>query len=273
MFLLLSTINIYSVELKIESGYKNYENSKQKDDSLTGRISISQKKDKIDWLIGMEKTVADTLKPPLKEDLHIEKYFLNLGYDINNKMTLESSFLKISDNIAPTDNGSVYGLGINYIYNENTNLNTRGYFSDFRDFNVVQFDADLIKKYNLNRLKLKFSISPHIIFIDDEIKNAFTKNAQNVYFAPDIKVFVSNNQYFGGLGVSPFKKLFIVTENGTAISHHSMELKKNMMLSLGKNFDKFSIAGKYNYGEADELPINNKNVKINMFTLEYKQKF
>ncbi len=271
--LLLFTINIYSVQFAIESGYKNYENSRQKDNAIETRMSFSGEDKKISWLIGAENTKANTFKPPLDENLHIQKYFLNLGYNINDKTALKSSFLTISDNIAPTDGGNVYGLGVNYKYDKTTNLNTYGYFSDYKDFDVIQVDMEIIKKYNLSLINLNASLSSRAIFIKEETNNKYTQNAQHAYLSPDIKLSASKDKYFANLGISPFKKLFMVSENGTRVSHHAMELKNNIMFAFGKNFSKSSIAGKYNYGEADEIPINNKNVKINMLSIEFKNKF
>ena len=61
--------------------------------------------------------------------------------------------------------------------------------------------------------------------------------------------------------------------NGFKVQHHAMEFNKTYKCGIGKHFTWGDVKLQYVYQEATEIPINNKNVKVDNIILQVGYKF
>ena len=111
------------------------------------------------------------------------------------------NYIKIlDDNIAITDNGTVYGAGVTYRPAKKIALNLTQYYTDYEDFNVYQSDLKLEYKTKIDEVKLKISSITKYINIDEDHANVFTKNAQDDYLTTGLMLHMNYHTYHAGQG-------------------------------------------------------------------------
>ncbi len=62
-------------------------------------------------------------------------------------------------------------------------------------------------------------------------------------------------------------------DDGFKIQHHAMEFDRTYAIGVGKNISHFVLRFQYIYQRATELPLNNKNVEIDIMRLVANYKF
>jgi len=272
---ILSLCTLYAQsEITILSGQKDYNNSRTKVDGDTFRIDASHRYSKSKISLGYQKDDVDREHPMTKlpiDTLHVEKFNLGYDYDVNKELTLKGSYIKILDNLAPTDQGKVYGLGASYKLPKGFGVGVNVYQSDYQRFDVDQYDLTLFKGFKLAEAKGKISIIGKSIHIDGNNYGTYTFRDKD-YFTTGVKLGLNYKGYFGGIGAFFGKRMFTVLDNGTKVQHHAMEQDKTYMLSLGKKFEHLDIFAKYSFQNGKELPENQDDVdqKVISFGLNFK---
>ena len=261
LFAVPSEIIHSSISTYIED--RTYTNSIQKNDANTYGIGADVHYNGSEYKATYEYTHADTKQPPLNEDLKNHKIFLRYGYNINQDIKLNLNYLSVlNDNIAITDGGDGYGLGLSYTFNKKFLTNFTQYMVVYDDFNTYQSDLSFIYKTKINGVGLKLSSISKYIKIDEKSKNSFTKNAKNNYFTSGIKLHAHYNTYHFGAGAYFGKRAFSIMNDGFKLQHHAMEFDRTYAIGVGKSISDFILRVQYIYQRAEELPMQNNNVEI-----------
>jgi len=255
-----------SVKTNIETYYENKEfsNSIQKNEAKVFGIGATINVDKSTYKLFYEYSKTDTIKPPMKVDLKIQKLYAKYNYKLNDKWAVNLNHLNVlTDNIAPTTYGKAYGAGITYNFNKPTSVNFTQFYTDYKDFDVYQSNLNFDYIFKKDAFKLKLSALSKFIFLDNKDSNNFSKNAQNSYFTQGFKAHAHYKSYHFGAGLYFGKRAFAIMNDGFKIQHHAMEFDRTYAFGVGKTFSNLTLRVQYVYQRATELPINNENVKIN----------
>lgn len=271
-----------SSEVSMFKGKKDYDNSKTNVKGDTLDLNISHKYD-------FGKISLGYLKDDVKRtnsvngadltDLAVKKYNAKYRHFINQKLDLKASYIKILDNLAPTDQGKIYGFGAGYKLPKGFGVNLDYYRSDYVPFNVNQYDVAISKRFKVDALKGKFTVGNKIIKIDGDTYNPtaapasqydFYKKSYDTQF---VKLGLNYHGYVAGIGGFFGKNLFTVLDDGTKVQHHAREIDRAYMFSFGKKFKNFDIIGKYSYKESNELPENKNNVAVKVTGLALSYRF
>lgn len=274
LMLLKSILFSQETKLSYEYGLKEYTNSFSKVDGNVQTLSISQKLNNHFIVIGYQVDNVNRTHYQTKVDLanlDVEKYSAKYINQINEFFALKASYIKIIDNLAPTDQGKIYGLGGNYIINKGLNTALNVYKSDYKTFNVNEYDLSVSKRYKLDKLKLKATVIMKKIKIDGDNYGTYSFVNKD-YFTSGLKVSGNYNNYITGIGAFFGKRIFTVLDDGIKVQHHAMKQDKTYMLSFGKKFKDFDIIAKYSYQNGKELPENKSDVdtKVTMLTVKYR---
>ena len=254
--------------------FKEYAHSKQKKDGATFGLGADIHYEGSTYKVVYESAKANTYKPPLKEDLEVQKLFLQYGYSVSDKLYLHLNYMNIlNDNIAITSHGQAYALGITYKFPRNFTGDITQYMTDYADFNVLQSDLKLNYKFTLNSVGMRVTSISKYISLDEKSKNAFTKNAQSSYLTTGIKFHSHYKSFHVGMGAYFGRRAFAIMNDGFKIQHHAMEFDRTYALGVGYNVSDFVLRFQYIYQRAIELPINNENVKIDISRLSLNYKF
>lgn len=262
-------------EINIGGAKKDYTNSKTKVDGKNYSAGVSHSYENSKIILGYSKDSVNREHPITKatiDTLKVKKYNLKYDYNINGKMTLNTSYIKIIDNLAPTDQGKVYGLGLGYKLPKGFNTALNAYRSDYKQFNVNQYELTFSKGFKINELKAKASISGKSINIDGDRYGTYLFQDKN-YFTTHLNFAVNYHGYFASTGAFFGKRIFTVLNDGQKIQHHAMEQDKTYMLALGKKFKDFDIIAKYSFQNGDELPENREDVDQKVTSLIFKYRF
>lgn len=268
-------------KISTHAGKKDYSNSKTKVDGKTYGLNYNQNIKDFSLSLGYAKDSVNRIDPVSKaptDTLNVKKYNLKLDYNLNKQLALKTSYLKIIDNLAPTDQGKVYGIGATYKLPKGFGVGFDYYKSNYNPFNVNQYDLAVYKGFKIDELKGKVTVGTKFINIDGETYNPndplpkqydfYDKNYNTTF----VKLGVNYNGFTAGAGAFFGKRIFTVMDNGTKVQHHAMEQDKTYMLSLGKKFKSFDIIAKYSYQNGKELPEIQDDVdtKVTSLALSYK---
>jgi len=98
---------------------KTFSNSIQKNDGVVYGIGADIHHNDSEYKITYEKGFTNTKQPPLPKDLEIDKIFLRYSYDFNKEIGININYIDVlHDNLAITDEGKSYGLGLNYNFSK-----------------------------------------------------------------------------------------------------------------------------------------------------------
>lgn len=261
----LWAVEIHPVHSSIEGYYefKIFTGSKQKTDGRVLGIGADIHNGRSEYRFAYEKGFTNTLQPPLDKDLKTDKLFLKYAYRFDEAWEGQVHYINIlNDNIAITDGGAVYGLGLNKVFSKKLNGDFTQYFTHYNDFNVYQSDLRLSYSTRIQDVKVKFSSLTKYISIDTLHANSFTKNAQDEYLTTSLQIQAHYNTYHLAGVAYIGERLFAVMNDGFKIQHHSMEFKKTYAVSAGKRIGNMVVRLQYIYQEATELPLSNENVKL-----------
>ena len=246
-----------------------FDNSKKKDTGKRASIRIGYKEAESFYQLAYERTNTDTFKPPLTKDLHVNRYTLKYTRILDKKQSVNVSYRTIDDNIMKeTNSGHIYGVGYRY-----GPASITQYLSDYKHFNVYQTDLTYNIKHNYAGAQIKFTLIAKYLHLSDKDSNGFSKNAQENYLTPGIKIHAQHHGYSVGAGAFFGKRIFAVMDNGFQVQHHAMEFKETYMLGLGKQFGKINAKLRYVYQMAEEIPIHNDNVEVQNLALQLRYAF
>ena len=278
--LLFVVLNSYATQTEtIHSSFstygeiKEYSHSKQKKDGAAFGLGADIHYLDVTYKFLYEAAMANTYQPPLKEDLKVQKVFLQYGYNINPSLYLHINYINIlDDNIAITTHGEVYGIGLGYKFNKQYFLDVSQYYTDYYDFSVMQSDLKLNYKFSFNTVGMKITSITKYLNLSEKNKNAFTKNAKDSYLTSGIKVHAHYDSYHVGVGAYFGKRAFAIMYDGFKVQHHAMEFDRTYAIGIGKNISDYVLRFQYIYQRATELPIKNTKVTmaISRLTLNYK---
>ena len=206
------------------------------------------------------------------ESLDVKKYNLKYQNKINEALSLKANYIKIIDNLAPTDQGKIYGLGAKYNLNKGLELAVDLYKSDYKTFDVQQYDFTASKKLKIDNLKVKVSAIVKSININGEKYGNYSFD-DKYYLTAGFKVNANYNSYLLGAQAFFGKRVFTVFNDGTKVQHHAMEQDKRYMISFGKKFKNFDVVLAYLYQNGKELPENKDDVDTKITTLAFKYNF
>ena len=264
-----------NTNISYEYGIKDYKNSASKIDGKIQILNISHKIFNHKFKIGYQNDNVDRTLHPISEknrDLDIEKYNIKYIYKLNGKLNFKTSYIKIIDNFAPTDQGKVYGIGTKYAITESVKTAVNIYKSNYDNFNINQYDFSISKGFKIHSLKLRSTLIAKKINIDGEKYGNYIFKDKN-YFTTGLKLGVKYNGFTSGVGAFFGKRIFSVLDDGMKVQHHAMEQDKTYMISLGKKIKNFDILAKYSYQNGKELPENRDNIDIEFISLSLTYKF
>lgn len=277
--LLLSSIIIAQepIHSSISSYYENktFSNSVQKTDGYVIGVGADIHHGSSEYKFTYEHIYTNTIQPPMSDDLKVDKIFFRYAYSFLDDFELNLNYINIlSDNIALTDGGKIYAVGIGYKFSKKLSANFTQYYSDYKDFNVYQSDLKLDFKMKIKKVKVKFSSYSKYINIDDKNQNGFTKNAQKDYITTGLKFHMHYNTYHFGGGAYFGKRAFGVMNDGFKIQHHALEFDRTYAIGAGKNISDFVLRLQYINQRAIEMPVaNNKKITISVLRAILNYKF
>lgn len=217
------------------------------------------------------KRLHPTLRTPI-ETLDVQKYTLGLDYDVSNNWLLKTRYLQIDDNVAPTDEGKVYGFGFMRNIGSGYILDSAMYRGLYDGFDCNQYEVALIKKIPLGALKLKTGIRARYIDVNNGMYGAYALKDKS-YSSLSFHLGGAYESYFFGLHATYGKRLFSVLDDGRSVEHHAMMMRDTYSLNIGKKIDRFDIILGYLYRDAKELPSNRDNVKTNAWSVALKYNY
>jgi len=279
LLLLLLTTNIFAqtIHSSISTYYesKKFKNSLQKYDGVTYGLGADIHKGTNAYKVAFEYGDTQTKQPPLSEDLKTQKLFLKYAHRVNQTFAFNINYLTVlDDNIAITDGGNSYALGLTHFAKEkNIVSNFTQYYSSYDDFSALQSDLDIAYTQKFSGVKLKLNAIYKYIKIDEKSTNSFTKNAQDEYHTFGVKLHIHSNGYHFGTVAYFGKRAFAIMDNGFKIQHHAMEFDRTYSVGVGKNISDFVMRFIYVYQRATELPPQNKNVEVETLRLLLNYKF
>jgi len=106
-------------DIYLNTGIKDYSNSKTKVNGKTNNVGINFKYQNSYVNLNYMKDEVNKEHPVTKksmEQLNVKKYNINYKYKVSDKLSLKANYIKIIDNLAPTSQGKIYGLGVKYNY-------------------------------------------------------------------------------------------------------------------------------------------------------------
>ena len=263
-----------NTEITAGIGKKDYNNSKTKIDGKTYFFDVSQKLSDSLITLGYSKDDVNRAHPVNRtpiESLKVKKYNLKYDYALSQELNLKASYIKIIDNLAPTDQGKIYGVGVKYKLPKGFGTAFDYYRSDYEQFNVNQYDITLSKGFSIDQVKIKASLIAKAIKIDGDYYGTYQFQDKN-YFTTGINLGMNYQGYFASAGAFFGERMFTVMKEGQKVQHHAMEQDKAYMFSMGKKFKNFDIIANYTYQNGDELPENRKDVdqKVTSLILKYR---
>lgn len=272
---LLSSYLLANSEISTYYTYKDYDNSKTKTEGKTLDYRFLHNFQNSELTINYEDSLTkreNELTKIKMTSLEIEKLSMKYLYHISNDLSIKTSFINIEDNLAPTDNGKVYGFGFNKNIDSSNQIKLDTYLSDYEDFNVNQYDFTFIKKFRFENIN--FQAQTGIKYIDingEKYQNYILED--NYYMSYFLNLNANYNGFILGLGVINGDRLFSVQEDGLKVEHHALEQNKTYLISLGKKFHNIDVITKYIYSNSKELPENRDDVSSKFFTVGLNYKF
>ena len=148
----LTSCLLANSEISTNYTYKDYDNSKTKTNGKTIDYRFLHNFESSQIVINYEDSLTKRENEITKAkltSLEVEKLSMKYLYHISDELSFKTSFINIEDNLAPTDDGKIYGLGLIKNMNSSTGIKIDTYLSDYEDFNVNQYDLTFVKKFKL----------------------------------------------------------------------------------------------------------------------------
>jgi hypothetical protein len=271
----LSSCLLANSEISTNYTYKDYDNSKTKTQGKTLDYrflhNFENSQITVNYEDSLTKRENEITKAKLTS-LEVEKLSMKYLYNISDDLSFKTSFINIEDNLAPTDNGKIYGLGLIKSIDNSNEIKVDTYLSDYDDFNVNQYDLTFVKKFKFNDINFMGQTGVKYIDINGSEYGNYTLK-DNYYTSYFLNLNANYNGFIFGLGFMNGDRLFAVQEDGLKVEHHALEQSKTYMVSLGKKFKDIDIISRYIYSNSNELPENRNDVKSQFVSLGLKYKF
>ncbi|MGM0623023.1 MAG: hypothetical protein ACQESH_03280 [Campylobacterota bacterium] len=262
-------------EVMLSHGVKDYSNSKTKVEGKVTTLRALHSVKNATIGLGFQKDTVDRQNPKTKasmQALEVKKYNLHYRHKIAQKYNIGASFITIDDNLAPTDAGKIYGLGGNYAFSKRFKVGAQYYRSDYKHFDVNQFDIFVQKGFKLNQVGISTQIITKAIQIDGQRYGEYSFEEKD-YLSVGLKLGAKYKGYKGGVATFIGKRAFGVFDGGQVVQHHAMEQGRTYMASLAKEFKDFEVALKYSYQNGKELPEDQSDVDTVVTMLELRYGF
>ena len=272
---LLTSCLLANSEISTSYTYKDYENSKTKTQGKTLDYRLLHNFENSQIAVNYEDSLTKRENEVTKAkliSLEVEKLSMKYLYNIRNDLSFKTSFMNIEDNLAPTDNGKIYGLGLIKSIDNFNDIKVDTYLSNYADFNVNQYDLTFVKKFKFNDINFMGQTGVKYIDINGSKYGNYSLK-DNYYTSYFFNLNANYNSFIFGLGFMNGDRLFAVQEDGLKVEHHALEQSKTYMVSLGKKFKDIDIISKYIYSNSDELPENRNDVKSQFVSLGLTYKF
>ena len=272
--IILSTLALANPKISTSYSYKDYDNSKTKIDGKSFDYNVKFKIENLDFEINYEDSATkrkNKITNSFIDTLNVEKLSIKNQFNINENLKSKISFLNIEDNLAPSDNGKIYSLGLTQNLNKTSFLKGDFYFSDYETFNVNQYDFSWIKKTKINDINLLFKSGIKYIDLNGN-KYASYSFKEKDYQVLDLAIKGVYQKYYLSLKTIIGNRAFTVLNDGMKVQHHAMEQKSLYAIRFGKKFKNIDLYTAYNYQKGKELLENQDNVitKALSFGLSYK---
>ena len=271
----LTSCLLANSEISTNYTYKDYENSKTKTQGKTLDYRFLHNFESSQIVINYEDSLTKRENEITKAkltSLEVEKLSMKYLYHISDELSFKTSFINIEDNLAPTDDGKIYGLGLIKNMNSSTGIKIDTYLSDYEDFNVNQYDLTFVKKFKLDNINLEAQLGSKYININGQnYGNYILKD--NYFLSYFLNLNANYNGFIFGLGFMNGDRLFAIQEDGLKVEHHALEQNKTYMVSLGKKFKNIDLISRYIYSNSNELPENRNDVKSQFVSLGLNYKF
>jgi len=273
--MLFSSSLIANTQMGFNYNIKDYSNSKTKIDGKSQDYMINTSFDKSKFFLNYETSKVNRENKVLRksmEALEVEKISLKYNYLLNEKFNLKINYINIEDNLAPTDDGQVYGLGLNYNLDKKHFLKFDQYLSDYDDFNVYQTDFLLGKRFKIEEFSFTAKAGLKYINIDGD-KYSTYKFIDKDYLSFLGSLSTKYENYFLTATYMKGDRLFTVLADGVRVQHHAMRQDDTYILSLAKKYNNFEFGINYSYQIGKELPENQDDVKSKVTSVQFKYKF
>jgi hypothetical protein len=212
---IVSSFLFASTEVSLKSSLKDYDNSMTKVDGKentlglaqtysSGKISLNLQKDEVNREHSISKISLTKLE--------VEKYNLNYRHFLNELTQIKGSYIKIIDNLAPTDQGKVYGFGGTYNTQKGLGVTADLYKSDYKTFDVNQYDLGVFKGFKIGEIQGKASLMLKSIQIDGNKYGTYTFKDKE-YQTTSLNLQGSYRGFFGGIGAFFGKRMFFFPLN------------------------------------------------------------
>ena len=272
---LLTSCLLANSEISTSYTYKDYENSKTKTQGKTLDYRLLHNFENSQIAVNYEDSLTKRENEVTKAkliSLEVEKLSMKYLYNIRNDLSFKTSFMNIEDNLAPTDNGKIYGLGLIKSIDNFNDIKVDTYLSNYADFNVNQYDLTFVKKFKFNDINFMGQTGVKYIDINGSKYGDYSLK-DNYYTSYFLNLNANYNGFIFGLGFMNGDRLFAVQEDGLKVEHHALEQSKTYMVSLGKKFKDIDIISRYIYSNSNELPENRNDVKSQFVSLGLNYKF
>jgi len=261
--------------LLYEYGIKTYNNSATKKDGISQNINFMYNINKhyidISYLndrVNREHFISKLELPKL----NVDKYSFKYKYKFNDKISFKTNYIKIIDNLAPSDQGKIYGIGMKYSFTNSLFSSMAIYKSDYKQFDVDQYDIGISKGFKISDVNFKLTAITKIIKIDgNQYGNYSFKD--NDYLTTNLRLGAKYNNYNLGLGAFFGERVFTILDDGTKVQHHAMEQDKTYMISFSRRFKKINLFTKYSFQNGKELQASKDDVDTKNISFGMKYKF
>jgi len=269
---LIGSVLCANTQISYQYGQKNYEKSKFKTDGVEQAFALSYKYQSGQISGSFSKDKVNLNAHPVSSKLEVDKSNLNVRHNFNENLSGKISYIVIQDNLSPTDDGKIYGIGGIYSINKGFGVVLDSYKSDYNSFDVTQYDVGIFNGFKISEIQAKVTFGAKFMnIIGDKYANYVFKDKE--YQTNFIAVNGTYQGFFGGVGAMFGKRIFVVLDDGNKVQHHAMEQDKTYMFSFGKSFTNFDLAMQYNYQNGKELPENRDDVNTKVTSLMLKYKF
>ena len=262
----------YESQATLQYEYIDFSGSRQKEDGNRWTLGLKHKEGVHLFQAAAEKTDTNTYQPPLKDNLDVTKLYFKYEGELAPRHLFTANFITIWDNMVPTDNGNIYGLGYAYRFAPKAFAAVNGYFSDYEDFDVYQVDLRVGAGRQIGGVDASAELFAKSIFVES-CTNVFCANADSSYFAPGFKLKAQKNGYFVHAAALFGKRVFAVLQDGMMVQHHAMEFTDTYMVGIGKRWERFELKFRYAYQKATELPLNNEGVIVRNYMVRVGYSF
>jgi len=258
--------------VSLQYDYFNFTNSKQKDYGNRATLHVKASHENKSLQIAYEKTITETYKPPLSENLNVDKIMVRYDQKVFDRDRYDLGLIMVRDNIVPTDGGKVFYAGYHHQFTPLLAVNGHLYYGYYDIMRTYQFDLalKLHKRFGAFDTRVIGILKDIVV---DECSDVFCANAEPNYLTAGIKAKLDYEGYFLHGAAFVGKRVFAVMIEGFQLQHHAMEFDRTYMLGAGKKFEDVELKVRYTYQRARELPLNNSGVTIDAVSLRVRYLF